>query len=91
MDDFNNFSCDEGYSYSPSYCAPVADSFTESYNYCTTDPIAIMLRQHRWLQAELPDSWQRFGFRHKRLCKLAVLPGYQDTAAVLGSLQELVC
>lgn len=47
MDDFNNFSCDEGYSYSPSYCAPVTDHFAESYNYCTTDPIAIMLRQQR--------------------------------------------
>jgi hypothetical protein len=47
MDDFNNFSCDEGYSYSPSYCAPVADHFMESYNYCTTDQIAIMLRNQR--------------------------------------------
>lgn len=47
MDDFNNFSCHDGYSYSPSYCAPVADHYTESYNYCTTDPIAIMLRQQR--------------------------------------------
>lgn len=53
MDDSYDFSCDEGYSYSPSYCAPVADHFTESYNYCTTDPIAIMLRQQREEQERL--------------------------------------
>jgi hypothetical protein len=47
MDDFDNFGCHEGYSYSPSYCAPVADHYAESYNYCTTDQIAIMLRHQR--------------------------------------------
>lgn len=47
MDDFDNCGCHGGYSYSPSYCAPVADHYAESYNYCTTDPIAIMLRHQR--------------------------------------------
>ena len=47
MEDFDNFGCHEEYSYSPSYCAPVADHLMESYNYCTTDPIAIMLRHQR--------------------------------------------
>ena len=63
MDDFNNFSCDEGYSYSPSYCAPAADPYIESYNYCTMDPVAIMIRNQREEeernrhQAERDQTW----------------------------------
>ena len=47
MDDFNNFGCHEGYSHSASYCAPAADPYMESYNYCTMDPVAIMIRNQR--------------------------------------------
>jgi hypothetical protein len=81
MDDFNNFSCHEGYSYSPSYCAPVADHFTESYNYCTTDPIAIMLRQQReeqerrMFEVEPDQVWTREAPNH---ATYVALPAYES-------------
>ena len=63
MDDFDNFDCHDGYPYSPSHCAPVADHFAESYNYCTIDPVAIMLRHQReeherhMLEVEPGQTW----------------------------------
>lgn len=63
MDDFNSFGCNDGYSHSASYCAPAADPYLESYNYCTMDPVAIMIRNQREEeernrhQAERDQAW----------------------------------
>lgn len=45
MDDYNYNSFDAGYSYEPTFT--VVDHYTESYNYCTSDSIAIMIRHQR--------------------------------------------
>lgn len=83
MDDFDNFGCHEGYSYSPSYCAPVADHYAESYNYCTTDPIAIMLRHQREEQEQRmfevgPEQvWTHEAPNH---ATYAALPAYESAS-----------
>lgn len=63
MDDFDSFSCNDGYSHSASYCAPAADPYLASYNPCTIDPVAIMIRNQREeeernrYQAERGQGW----------------------------------
>jgi len=81
MDDFDNFGCHEEYSYSASYCAPAADPYMESYNYCTTDPIAIMLRhqreeqERRMFEVEPEQVWTHEAPNH---ATYAALPAYES-------------
>jgi hypothetical protein len=59
MDDYNYNSYDAGYSYAPT----VVDHYAESYNYGTTDSIAIMIRhqreddERRLYEAEPVQEW----------------------------------
>lgn len=94
MDDFENFGCYDGYSYSPSYCAPVADHYAESYNYCTTDPIAIMLRHQREEQERLmfevePDQvWTRDEPNHATYVALPAYKSPSDKAFRKAAAEE---